>query len=172
MNFIMDNLIAAKSAKPMIVVMDNGMVAARRGTGPDAGAGARQAPRGNEAFEDVVIGDLIPMIDATYRTPPDRDNRAIAGVSVGGGQALQIGFLFNYTFLRHDIQEVIVPELAAVPQDLRARWLAHPNAYFFRLRRQFRLARRIGGISLGHCTDYRAKPPLNRVSVLKLTVAG
>jgi hypothetical protein len=52
---------------------------------------------------------------------------------MGGGQALQIGFLFNHTFPRHDIQEVIVPEPAAVPQDLRSRWLAHPNAYFFRL---------------------------------------
>jgi enterochelin esterase-like enzyme len=99
-NFILDNLIAAKNAKPMIIVMENGMVAARAGgttapaaqpgAPPAAGRGAA-APRGNEAFEDVVINDLIPMIDATYRTIPDREHRAVAGLSMGGSQALQIG---------------------------------------------------------------------------------
>ena len=82
-NFILDNLIAAGSAKPMIVVMENGMVAAKPG---EPGRG-----RGNEAFGDVVMDDLIPMADATYRTIPDREHRAIAGLSMGGGQALQIG---------------------------------------------------------------------------------
>lgn len=82
-NFILDRLIAAGTARPMIVVMENGMLAAK----PNAAPGAR----GNEAFEDVVIGDLIPMIDSTYRTLADREHRAIAGLSMGGGQALQIG---------------------------------------------------------------------------------
>lgn len=79
-DFTMDNLIAVKSTVPMIVVMENGMVAAKPGDARD-----------NAAFEDVVIKDLIPMIDATYRTMPDREHRAIAGLSMGGGQALQIG---------------------------------------------------------------------------------
>ena len=87
-NFILDNLIAAKTAVPMIVVMENGMVAARTGA------------TGNGAFGDVVIDDLIPMVDATYRTKTDREHRAIAGLSMGGGQALQIGLthldLFAY----------------------------------------------------------------------------
>src|ERR1039458_10315336 len=43
------------------------------------------------AFEEVVLQDLIPAIDATYRTLPDRSHRALAGLSMGGGQALQIG---------------------------------------------------------------------------------
>ena len=47
------------------------------------------------------------------------------------------GSLFNYTYLRHDIEEVIVPGMAAVPRELRARWMAHPNAYFFRLDENF-----------------------------------
>ena len=42
------------------------------------------------AFEDVIVKDLIPMIDATYRTIPDRENRAMAGLSIGGMQTFQI----------------------------------------------------------------------------------
>jgi enterochelin esterase-like enzyme len=83
-NLIMDNLIAERKALPMIVVMDNGY-AMKAGEKPGDGQ------RGNEAFGDVVINDLIPLIDATYRTRTDRKNRAIAGLSMGGGQAMQIG---------------------------------------------------------------------------------
>jgi enterochelin esterase-like enzyme len=43
------------------------------------------------AFEDVMVKDLIPMIDATYRTIPDREHRAMAGLSMGGMQTFQIG---------------------------------------------------------------------------------
>ena len=87
-NFILDNLIAEGKAKPLIVVMDQGYATA---------PGVAQAPttqgRGSgqpSLFEQVVINDLIPTIDATYRTLADRDHRAMAGLSMGGGQALQI----------------------------------------------------------------------------------
>ena len=83
-NFILDNLLAAKKAQPMIIVMENGMVAAKAGA-PPAAAGR------NAAFGEVVVNDLIPMIDAAYRTMPDRAHRAIAGLSMGAGQATQIG---------------------------------------------------------------------------------
>jgi len=89
-NFILDNLFAEKKAQPMIVVMENGMVAPRAGGSPVSakpGAGARR----NEAFGELVIQDLVPMVDATYRTVPDRTHRAIAGLSMGAGQAMQIG---------------------------------------------------------------------------------
>ena len=86
-NLILDNLIAAGKAKPMIVVMDTGY-ATRPGATPVQGAtGTPQIPN---AFEDVVVNDLIPTIDASYRTIADRDNRAMAGLSMGGGQTLQI----------------------------------------------------------------------------------
>jgi enterochelin esterase-like enzyme len=92
---IMDNLIAAKKAAPMLVVMENGMVATKAGAAPaPPSAGTARGdggPRGNSAFEEVVIDDLVPMIDSTYRTLRDREHRAIAGLSMGGGQALQIG---------------------------------------------------------------------------------
>lgn len=93
-NFILDNLIAEKKARPMIVVMENGMVAPRAGGNP-ASAKPSSAPgapaRRNEAFGDLVINDLAPRIDAAYRTLPDRKHRAIAGLSMGAGQATQIG---------------------------------------------------------------------------------
>jgi enterochelin esterase-like enzyme len=94
-NFILDNLIAAKKAQPMIVVMENGMVAPGRG-GSSAPAKPpstlRATARRNEAFGELVVNDLIPVIDAAYRTIPDRTHRAIAGLSMGAGQATQIGF--------------------------------------------------------------------------------
>ena len=87
MNFILDNLIAEKKAVPMVVVMEKGY-ASKAGDQPGRGS----------AFEDVVIKDLIPMIDATYRTIADRDHRAIAGLSMGSGQAMQIGLTHTDTF--------------------------------------------------------------------------
>lgn len=85
--FILDNLIAAGKARPMIVVMDRGY-AQRAGTPPMPG------PTGwlqnHTSFEDVVVHDLIPMIDASYRTIPDREHRAMAGLSMGGMQTLFI----------------------------------------------------------------------------------
>lgn len=83
-NLILDNLIAERKARPMIIVMDQGYAL-------KAGAASEPGLRGNEAFEEVVLRDLIPMIDSTYRTLSDRSNRAIAGLSMGGGQALRIG---------------------------------------------------------------------------------
>ena len=64
MNFILDNLIAEKKAVPMIVVMEKGY-ATRAGAAAAAGGPGRGD---GGAFEDVVLKDLIPMIDATYRT--------------------------------------------------------------------------------------------------------
>lgn len=83
-NVILDNLIAEKKAEEMIVVMEQGY-ALKAGAAPGAN------PRGNEAFEELVINDLIPMVDCVYRTIPKRESRAIAGLSMGGGQAVRIG---------------------------------------------------------------------------------
>ncbi len=88
-NFILDNLIAAKKAQPMIIVMENGMVASKPGAGATAEPGRQ--PRRNAAFGEVVVNDLVPMIDASFRTLAGREQRAIAGLSMGAGQAVQIG---------------------------------------------------------------------------------
>lgn len=91
--FIMDNLIAEGKARPMLVVMEQGY--ARRAGDPEpppgpGGPGRPDLSRMFGAFEDVVVKDLIPMIDATYRTIADRDHRAMAGLSMGGMQTFQI----------------------------------------------------------------------------------
>ncbi len=92
-NFILDNLIAAKKARPMIVVMDNGYADRAAPAGGAAPGGNRPGvPRFDfRGFEEVLTGELIPKVDATYRTLTDRDHRALAGLSMGGMQALQIG---------------------------------------------------------------------------------
>jgi enterochelin esterase family protein len=101
-NLIMDNLIAAGKAKPMIVVMETGYGQQPAGgtvfrARPAAPAGAQAAPAppvgasgDSLVFAKIVVNDLIPMIDSTYRTVADRDNRAMAGLSMGGGQTLAI----------------------------------------------------------------------------------
>ncbi|HPR99921.1 MAG TPA: alpha/beta hydrolase-fold protein [Candidatus Sumerlaeota bacterium] len=81
-NLILDNLLAEKEAVPMIIVMDNGY-ASKPGS---------EAGRGNSAFEEVVIKELIPMIDAQFRTLADREHRAMAGLSMGGNQTCQVTF--------------------------------------------------------------------------------
>ena len=92
-DFILDNLIAEGRAKPMLIVMDKGY-ALKPGEKLNWVAGAPgEAPRAmaSATFGEVVINDLIPMIDRTYRTLANRENRAVAGLSMGGGQAFQIG---------------------------------------------------------------------------------
>ena len=77
----------------MLIVMDQGY-ADRAGAPAQATAGASGArsPQGPSAFEEVVIKDLIPFIDDTFRTYSDRDHRAMAGLSMGGMQTIQITF--------------------------------------------------------------------------------
>jgi enterochelin esterase-like enzyme len=81
--FILDNLLAARQAQPMLVVMDNGYATPK---------GAPPGPTDRfSAFEQVLVGELIPLIDSRYRTQADREHRALAGLSMGAMQALRIG---------------------------------------------------------------------------------
>ena len=99
MNFILDNLIAAGKAVPMIVVMDRGYATRAGQTAPALPGGG---PEGRNAafqvFEEVLIGEIIPKIDSSYRTIADREHRAMAGLSMGGMQTLQIGLKHLDTF--------------------------------------------------------------------------
>jgi enterochelin esterase-like enzyme len=89
--FILDNLIAGKKAKPMIVVMPAGHTSQMQGGGRGAAAAAGGPPPRDEFSEDFV-GDIMPYVEGHYRTMNDRAHRAIAGLSMGGGQTLNIGF--------------------------------------------------------------------------------
>ena len=83
--FILDNLIAAKKAKPMIVVMPAGHT--RRGPAAP-GAIARTA---TDEFAKDFVADVMPYVEKNYRVLTDRNNTAIAGLSMGGNHALQVG---------------------------------------------------------------------------------
>ena len=79
-NFILDNLIAAGKAKPMIVVMPAGHT-------PPPASGAPSP----DAFSRDLLGDVIPYVEQNYRVLPGREQHAIAGLSMGGQQTLNIG---------------------------------------------------------------------------------
>jgi enterochelin esterase family protein len=87
-NLILDNLIAEKKAVPMIIVMDNGYATKHSQTPQVAGASPRFPIL--SVFEEVLIKEIIPMIDASYRTLSDREHRAMAGLSMGANQTIQI----------------------------------------------------------------------------------
>lgn len=85
MNHIMDNLIASGQCVPMLVVMDSGDVEAPFRPRPGKDVNEERALYG-ATFYDVILKDLIPMIDRTFRTKTDREHRAMAGLSWGGHQ--------------------------------------------------------------------------------------
>jgi enterochelin esterase family protein len=80
--FILDNLIAEKKAKPMLVVMPAGH------TGPFRFGGPRPAV---DEFVQDFLNDILPHVEKRFRVHTDRANRAMAGLSMGGGQTLNIG---------------------------------------------------------------------------------
>lgn len=84
-NVILDNLYADKKIAPMIVVLPNGRASKDRSKNPfqDQGAFAE--------FEKDLLKDLIPFIEKTYPVKSDRESRALAGLSMGGGQSLNFG---------------------------------------------------------------------------------
>jgi enterochelin esterase family protein len=106
-DLIMDNLIAEKKAKPMLIVMDN-LNAVKPGEDaslyfarsiiarptmadvPQAGPGRGGFPANwGNTFTDMMFTDLIPMVERTYRALPGRENRAMAGLSMGGAQTFK-----------------------------------------------------------------------------------
>jgi enterochelin esterase-like enzyme len=86
-NFILDNLIAAKKAKPMIVVMPAGHTGPFSFIMPSAPS---KGGIGNAQFEDDFQKDLVPYIEKHYRVAAERPSRAIAGLSMGGAQTLNV----------------------------------------------------------------------------------
>jgi enterochelin esterase-like enzyme len=104
-NYILDNLIVQKKAVPMIVVMPWGHA-------------LPYGDRGNNTalFEKYLIDDLIPAIEKSYRVAPGRENRALVGLSMGGGQTLTIGPAHL------DLFSALGAYSAAVPRDFETRF--------------------------------------------------
>jgi enterochelin esterase family protein len=146
-NFILDNLIAAHKATPMIIVNENGMTGVHFQPPPRPGSAANSPPPVRTVtnfFMDeryttlakVISSDLIPYIDAHFRTIPDRDHRALAGLSMGGAEAMRIGLshLDEFAFLgafspaiaitdtTRDYDGVLA-DAAKVNQQLRLLWI-------------------------------------------------
>jgi enterochelin esterase-like enzyme len=130
-DIILDNLYADQKLAPMIVVMPNGRAM------PDDRA------EGNifdsvkvhafSAFEKDLLNDLIPFIESHYPAIKDRENRAIAGLSMGGGQSLNFGLAHLDTFAwiggfssapNTKVPEVLVPDPEEAVQKLKLLWLS------------------------------------------------
>jgi len=110
---IMDNLIAEGKAVPFIIYMDNGLDVRRPGDpapgqggfggprpqgGPGQGGPRRGGFGGFNAFEEVLIKDIIPMVESKYRVIADTEHRAMAGLSMGGMQTHSITLANPTTF--------------------------------------------------------------------------
>ena len=103
-NFVADNLLAEKKTVPMIIVMPFGHAAPFGAQGNDA------------LFENYVMQDVIPTVEGKYRVAPGRQNRAIAGLSMGGGQSIRIG-------LGHlDLFSAVASFSGAIPGDFETKY--------------------------------------------------
>lgn len=89
MNYILDNLIAEGKAKPMLVVMESGNIeeAFRANPGEDVNKARNQF---GASFTPMLLNDLIPMVESRYKARTDKGGRAMAGLSWGGFQTLDI----------------------------------------------------------------------------------
>ena len=110
-NLILDNLIAEGKAKPMIVVMPYGRPAPSVTLNLTAPAPVTEA---GVTFPNDLVEDVVPFVEKTYRISARADDRAIAGLSMGGNQTLQVGLthldLFHYIGAFSPV--VIIPEQA------------------------------------------------------------
>lgn len=87
---ILDNLIAAKKARPMLVVMPNGSLPRPANVTPGAKLDPKEMAAFQDRFTNELLKDVVPFVEKTYRVVPDKDHRALAGLSMGGGQTTRV----------------------------------------------------------------------------------
>ena len=126
---ILDNLIADKKTVPMIVVLPNGRAQANdRAEGNIMAAAPAFA-----VFEQDLLTDLIPFIQSKYSTQTNRENRALAGLSMGGGQSLNFGLAHLDTFAwiggfscapNTKMPEELVPDPAKANEMIKLLWIS------------------------------------------------
>ena len=101
---VIDNLLAEGKIKPVVLVFPNGnsSVTADAGSAFPGEGGSRGRQGGMDSwgtpFEIDLLKDIIPLIESNYSVYKDRDHRALAGLSMGGGQTLNIGLAHPETF--------------------------------------------------------------------------
>ena len=129
---LLDNLIADGKAVPMIVVMPNGRAQKDDRAGPNAMATAPAFA----VFERDLLDDVIPAIQARYSTATNRENRALAGLSMGGGQTLNFGLTHLDTFAwiggfssapNTKKPADLVPDPAAAKDQIKLLWISCGN---------------------------------------------
>jgi enterochelin esterase-like enzyme len=139
-NVILDNLIAQGRAKPMVVVMPLGygdleiVRKARAGNGNMRSGGMALMARNGQLFEDTLLRELIPRLEREYHLSGRREDRAVTGNSMGGGEALRAGlnhpdiFAWVGSFSAGGLSEDIPAEFARIDpaQDatLKLLWVA------------------------------------------------
>jgi enterochelin esterase family protein len=90
-HLITDNLLAQGKAKPMVIVMPDGHAMPPQPRAPGTSGPGAGMSRNIAAFERDLLEDVMPLVEANYRVRNDPTSRAIAGLSMGGGQSLVIG---------------------------------------------------------------------------------
>jgi len=127
---IMDNLYAEQKAAPMIIVMPNG-----RALPNDKAEGniySQEMQQGFANFERDLIDDLIPFIQSKYSTYADREHRAVAGLSMGGGQSLNFGlgnldqfaYVGGFSSAPNTKQpEQLIPDVEATKKQNKLLWM-------------------------------------------------
>jgi enterochelin esterase-like enzyme len=129
---IMDNLIADGKAEPMIIVMPNG----RAQKNDRAEGNVFAAAPAFEKFEADLLNDVIPAIESRYSVIADREHRALAGLSMGGGQSLNFGlahldvfaWVGGFSSAPNTRQPAeLVPDPAAAREKLKLLWLGCGN---------------------------------------------
>lgn len=131
---ILDNLYAAGQLVPMIVIMPNG-----RAMKDDRATGNIMAPDKVQAFatfEQDLLQDLIPFVEKQFPVFTDSENRAIAGLSMGGGQSLNFGLAHPDRFAwvgsfsaapNTKMPELLVPDPALIKKQLKLLWISCGN---------------------------------------------
>lgn len=136
-NNILDNLIAEGKARPMVVVMPLGHAIQSFWTGPaknavDAPPPGQAQTGALQPFSRDLLDDVMPMIEANYKVSKKADDRAIAGLSMGGGQTVNVAFnrpeLFRYVGL-------MSPAVSAASEQQYASVFKDPSA----VNKQFKL---------------------------------
>jgi enterochelin esterase-like enzyme len=131
-NVILDNLIADGQAVPMIIVMPNGRAQKNDRAEGDVFAAAPAF----EKFEADLLEDVIPAVESRYSVKSNREHRALAGLSMGGGQSLNFGLTNLDTFAwvggfssapNTKPPAELVPDPAVVREKLKLLWLSCGN---------------------------------------------
>ncbi len=128
-NWILDNLIAAGKARPMIVVMPDGHPIA-----PEKSDRKEYGAANNTAFEQDLVGAILPLIESTYRTESGSASRALAGLSMGGGHTLYTGLkhldqfawlgCFSSGIMGKDKLTDLMPDSETANREIKLFWIA------------------------------------------------